>query len=153
LIDAVPDEILETLTRDALVEEVKRAVLGPRTWFQQRSPPTICRKITIPMDARRRQELELLPGGRYLVCYVVGDDDGFSKDVECWEVETNQRVWVWSRPGCSVIRAGFHFPDRENEAVVYIRFFESVFDMFVLSTHILVPFIIFSPGLWTRFCF
>ncbi|KAJ7909112.1 hypothetical protein B0H13DRAFT_2015030 [Mycena leptocephala] len=78
------------------------------------------------MDARRRQELELLPGGRYLVCYVVGDDAGFSKNVECWEVETNQRVWVWSRPGCSVIRAGFYFPDRENEAVVYILFSESV---------------------------
>jgi hypothetical protein len=141
LIDAVPDEVLETLTRDALVEEVKRAVLGPRTWSQRRGPPAIYREITIPMDARRRQ-CELLPGGRYLLCYVARDDT--ARDVECWEVYTKQRVWVWSRPGCSLVRAGFHFPDREHEAIVYILYCESIVVMSVLSTHFLDPFIILS---------
>jgi hypothetical protein len=134
VIDVIPDEVLETLTRDALIEEVKRVVLGPRTWSpRSRSPPTIHRQITVPlMDIHWRLRSELLPGGRFLMCCAAKDDTGSAPQVEFWEMHTGKRVWAWERPGCTVASAEFDLTDRGNEVVVYILFCESVF---VFSIH------------------
>ncbi|KAJ7128363.1 hypothetical protein C8R44DRAFT_732700 [Mycena epipterygia] len=97
LIDPPEDEILETLSTDELINEVKREV------------------ITL-------QELphgDFLPGGRHIVYYNRIDAGGaFCKGVECWEIRTGLRVWGWVLPDHIVHRARFDFRRGGSEAVV-----------------------------------
>ncbi|KAJ7890396.1 hypothetical protein B0H13DRAFT_2040407, partial [Mycena leptocephala] len=54
VIDAPAEETLETLSTAELVEEVRRAVVGPRTWSPASSvPPTVHRQFSIPWNVGR----------------------------------------------------------------------------------------------------
>ncbi|KAJ6566666.1 hypothetical protein B0H19DRAFT_1257860 [Mycena capillaripes] len=78
LIDAPPDR-LDELSKDALVEEVRRAVDGPRTWSPKSSvPPTLARQVVVEVDHFRCAEL--LPGGSHILCYFEHNSDDA---VEC----------------------------------------------------------------------
>ncbi|KAJ6566629.1 hypothetical protein B0H19DRAFT_1374117 [Mycena capillaripes] len=60
LIDAHPDDLAK-LSKDALVEEVRRAVNGPQTWSPKSLvPPTLARQVVVQVD--RFRFAEFLPG-------------------------------------------------------------------------------------------
>lgn len=66
MIDLAPAESLQDhSSRTDLIEEIKRVVLGPRTWSPTwSSAPEICREILMPNE--RASSVRVLPGGRYL---------------------------------------------------------------------------------------
>ncbi|KAJ7629258.1 hypothetical protein DFH06DRAFT_1226222 [Mycena polygramma] len=111
LIDALPVDV-GTLSKDALVEEVRRIVRGPRTWSPEtKIPPTILRRIDLEMDDSAFPEL--LPGGAYIVSYSAG----CRRAVDCVKVATGRRTWSWSHPDFIVNSAVFDFCGA-SEAVV-----------------------------------
>ncbi|KAJ7282407.1 hypothetical protein C8J57DRAFT_1499404 [Mycena rebaudengoi] len=71
LSDFLADEDLGELSVEALVEEVKRAVAGPRSWLpESRADPTICREINLEYASGgwdRFQRARWLPGGRHIL--------------------------------------------------------------------------------------
>ncbi|KAJ7220974.1 hypothetical protein C8J57DRAFT_1482519 [Mycena rebaudengoi] len=75
LIDLPHNRPLQDYSTAQLIEEVKRLVVGPKTWSRP-SASTVSRKISIPrstIEIGRRPELKLLPGGTYLaVIYLDG---------------------------------------------------------------------------------
>jgi hypothetical protein len=101
LSDFPADEDLSALSVEALVEEVKRAVAGPRTWFPgSQSGPTIYREAklgyaTIEDDGSRFARW--LPGGRYILFQDSGQIRNTSITfLRCWEINAarNREVWV-----------------------------------------------------------
>lgn len=71
LSDFPADEDLSTHSAEALVEEVKRAVAGPHTWFpQSQSGPTIYREVKLEYAVPGRDGSSSacwLPGGRHIL--------------------------------------------------------------------------------------
>ncbi|KAJ7899424.1 hypothetical protein B0H13DRAFT_1883885 [Mycena leptocephala] len=101
LSDFPADEDLSALSVEALVEEVKRAVAGPRTWFPgSQSGPTIYREAklgyaTIENDGSRFARW--LPGGRYILFQDSGQiQDTSITFLRCWEINAarSREVWV-----------------------------------------------------------
>ncbi|KAJ6629778.1 hypothetical protein B0H10DRAFT_1939418 [Mycena sp. CBHHK59/15] len=118
LIDSPGDEILETLSTHELINEVKRGVVGARTWSPTSSaPPSVARKITLPQEIPSSHVL--LPAGTHIVAY---DTHGgaFSRGVECWEMKTGRRVWGWAAPNYLVHQATFDIRRGGSEAVVSV---------------------------------
>ncbi|KAJ7098867.1 hypothetical protein C8R44DRAFT_988701 [Mycena epipterygia] len=118
LIDPPADEILEALSTDELVDEVKRGVVGPRTWSPTSSTlPTVDRQITV----HELPDGHVLPDGRHIVSYNRTDAGGaFYKGVECWEVKTGRRLWGWAAPNYLVYVATFDIRRGGSEAVVSV---------------------------------
>ncbi|KAJ7811301.1 hypothetical protein B0H14DRAFT_2860379 [Mycena olivaceomarginata] len=115
LVDAPPDEVLETLSKDALVDEIRRTVYGPSTWSLTSSdPPTLSRQTTISLQCPYRHA-ELLPGGKHIVFSWAG---AMGKAFQCWDVHARRQVWSWERPGQQAREAKFDFRAGESEAVV-----------------------------------
>ncbi|KAJ7240525.1 hypothetical protein C8J57DRAFT_1727079 [Mycena rebaudengoi] len=89
LFDLRHDRSLQDYTTAELIEEVKKLVIGPRTWSRRsRTPPTILRhiKISPPRSDFHLSSLELLPGGEYLVAY-------HNTRIELWHVATCVLIW------------------------------------------------------------
>ncbi|KAJ7499604.1 hypothetical protein FB451DRAFT_41436 [Mycena latifolia] len=93
LIDTPSDEILQQYTSDNLVDEVRRVVVGPKTWTDKR-PVSL-----VPESSIHRQIVlsnvptpptlilaQLLAGGRYLL--IVSETS-----TEIWETQTGRRAW------------------------------------------------------------
>ncbi|KAJ7176255.1 hypothetical protein C8R43DRAFT_556297 [Mycena crocata] len=88
LIDAPPDELLHTLSKDALIDEIKRVIVGPRTWSSNWELPTIARQLSLPLPSllgnsdhttalhQRRSSVNLLPGGRHALLYTGTSREG-----------------------------------------------------------------------------
>ncbi|KAJ7033225.1 hypothetical protein C8F04DRAFT_1104958 [Mycena alexandri] len=115
LVDAPLDEVLETLSKDALVDEVRRVVCGPRTWSLS-SPdlPTLSRQTTISLQHPYRHA-ELLPGGTHIIFSWAG---AMGEGFQCWDVHARRQVWSWERPGRQARQAKFDFRAGESEVVV-----------------------------------
>ncbi|KAJ7176359.1 hypothetical protein C8R43DRAFT_557731 [Mycena crocata] len=108
LIDVPPDEILREFSTHALIGEIRRVVVGPHTFSKtSRDPPTLARKINVPVRADRPtfDRAELLPGGKYLI--ISPEVSALASRIECWEVSSRRRVWAW--PG----RSGYFISSRE----------------------------------------
>ncbi|KAJ7171373.1 hypothetical protein C8R46DRAFT_1088255, partial [Mycena filopes] len=119
LIDAPVDEVLEQCATQTLIDRVRRIVLGPYTW-SPKSPiaPTIRRQMSIMLPSPRTR-FEFLPGGRYLVLYLMKDSD---VEVECLEISSERRVWSWARAGHQVRYAGFDLDGSGPQGVAYLVF-------------------------------
>ncbi|KAJ7609199.1 hypothetical protein DFH06DRAFT_1247481 [Mycena polygramma] len=112
LIDAPPQDTLINFSIDELIGEVKRTVVGPRTWsIHSPEAPTLLRQFTISMEpdnATLRRSLsisELLPGGRYIV--LITQDRLRHSTLECWDVATARCVWTWAVPNTMISLAKY----------------------------------------------
>ncbi|KAJ7029481.1 hypothetical protein C8F04DRAFT_1116508 [Mycena alexandri] len=115
LVDAPSDEVLETLSKNALVDEVRRVVCGPSTWsLTSLDPPMLSRQTTISLQYPYRHA-ELLPGGMHIVFSWAG---AMGEGFQCWDVHAHRQVWSWERPGRQAREAKFDFRAGESEAVV-----------------------------------
>ncbi|KAJ7064623.1 hypothetical protein C8F01DRAFT_1127498 [Mycena amicta] len=81
-------ESFEDCTTVDLVEEVRRVVVGPRSWSPtNRAPPILRRKTVYRVDPRNKYGwFSLLPGGRYFVV------DNWLQD-GIWDLSTRRFVW------------------------------------------------------------
>ncbi|KAJ7835438.1 hypothetical protein B0H14DRAFT_2796197 [Mycena olivaceomarginata] len=101
LSDFPADEDLGALSVEGLVEEVKRAVAGPRTWFpQSQSGPTIYRGAKLGYAVSGGDEsssARWLPGGRYIL-FQNGQQIGniYMTSLRCWEINAAQHREVWN---------------------------------------------------------
>ncbi|KAF8192259.1 hypothetical protein K438DRAFT_864652 [Mycena galopus ATCC 62051] len=107
LIDAAPEETLQALSKEELVDEIRRVVTGPRTWSSASSTlPTLLRQFIIPLDPlppAQDRRAELLPGGTHIILSECIDD--VARKIECWDVRTQKRVWAWERTNHNVEHA------------------------------------------------
>ncbi|KAJ7124069.1 hypothetical protein C8R43DRAFT_1240988 [Mycena crocata] len=125
IMDAPPREVLKKLSTNALIEEVRRAVVGPHTWNQASvDPPTVWRQNRVAPTAMW-DSVEILPGGRYIAFYIsvpgLSLGGGECRRIECWEIHSGLQVWSWARVGSSVSEARFHF--RGGSLVVVVLMF------------------------------
>ncbi|KAJ6566673.1 hypothetical protein B0H19DRAFT_1352348 [Mycena capillaripes] len=113
-----PSGDIDALSKDALVDEVRRVADGPRTWSAQTTtPPKLLRQITVQSDRSPGGYTELLPGCTYILRYF--EESGtLSRSVECLEVHAGRCAWTWSRPGFNVRSATFDFLAGASIAVV-----------------------------------
>ncbi|KAJ7110424.1 hypothetical protein C8R44DRAFT_260295 [Mycena epipterygia] len=95
LSDFPADEDLSAHSAEALVEEVKRAVAGPHTWFpQSQSGPTIYREVKLEYavpGGDRSSSARWLPGGRHILfqdSVRVGNIE--MTWLRCWEIDAAQ---------------------------------------------------------------
>ncbi|KAJ7624115.1 hypothetical protein DFH06DRAFT_757126 [Mycena polygramma] len=117
LIDALP-VALDTLSKDELVEEVRRVVDGPRTWaVTSKTPPRLSRLISIPVRDINFSG-KLLHGARYIMVYSTVSP--VTRGVECFETHSGRRAWSWSRPGLSLLSATFNFHVGTEKATVVL---------------------------------
>ncbi|KAJ7240522.1 hypothetical protein C8J57DRAFT_1727076 [Mycena rebaudengoi] len=91
LFDLPHDRSLQDHTTAELIEEVKKLVIGPRTWSRRRSrtPPTVLRHNDIKIPSPHSDlliGLELLPGGKYLAAI-------HDTRIELWHVTTRAVIW------------------------------------------------------------
>jgi hypothetical protein len=121
LVDPPLDTNWETLSTQALKDEVKRAILGPSTWsVASPAPPTVYRSITVSLDdVRANGDLSpiLLPGGRHIFVHIV--EQGV-RGVECRDVFSGRRLWSWVCPGRNVLYSTVDFAGRDYKATVGI---------------------------------
>ncbi|KAJ6565171.1 hypothetical protein DFH09DRAFT_1363817 [Mycena vulgaris] len=118
LVDPPLDDVLENMTTPALIDEVNRVVVGPRTWSPgSLDPPTVSRETTIPHGGMGMGG-ELLPGGRYILFYCGPWVNG--RWVECWEVYTGRRVWSYTQAGFCVWYAVFDFRGASKAVVALV---------------------------------
>jgi hypothetical protein len=116
-IDLPPNRALKAYTAE-LIEEVKKIVLGPKTWSRpSRARPVVSREHRIPASSDSPfQILRLIPGGRYLTVQIPGR-------IDLWDVAACALVWsfehdhsLWPRhvelvdDECSAICLGFDTP-------------------------------------------
>ncbi|KAJ7642454.1 hypothetical protein DFH06DRAFT_1301698 [Mycena polygramma] len=112
-----PNEALDMLTTGALIEEVRRAVHGPRTWSSRMDvPATILHKAVLRLGESRFAQL--LPGGTHILNYRGVVDGGRSRMIECLEVESGRRVWGWERAGCAIFEVAIGFRESVSDVVV-----------------------------------
>ncbi|KAJ7457510.1 hypothetical protein FB451DRAFT_1275073 [Mycena latifolia] len=98
-IDPPAEENLEKFSTTELIQQVKRAVVGPLTWSSAFPvPPTISREISISLETLQGESshVEFLPEGRHILFYKTTGE--FAGGVECWEVHSGRRVWGWASP-------------------------------------------------------
>ncbi|KAJ6536448.1 hypothetical protein DFH09DRAFT_1179015 [Mycena vulgaris] len=74
MIDLAPGEEFEKQTTQDLIDEVKRIVLGPKTWSPAWSaPPVLKRQSVLPFECESSGsgilDIRLLPGGRYFAVH------------------------------------------------------------------------------------
>ncbi|KAJ7220978.1 hypothetical protein C8J57DRAFT_1393486 [Mycena rebaudengoi] len=89
LIDLSHNRLLHDLSCTELVEEVKRFVVGPKSWSgPSEQPPVILQQTRIPhSNSQDSTDFELLPGGRYLVVR------WHPNRIELWDVTTRKLIW------------------------------------------------------------
>jgi hypothetical protein len=124
VIDAPAEETLETLSTAELVEEVRRAVVGPRTWSPASSvPPTVHRQFSIPLKKYTvTHPAELLPGGTHILRFVSESYYPRSNGIELWEVCTGKRIWEWGRVDYDVFYAATDFQAGTSKVRVAILY-------------------------------
>ncbi|KAJ6549146.1 hypothetical protein DFH09DRAFT_1169771, partial [Mycena vulgaris] len=104
-----------------LVDQVKRVVSGPRTWFPASSgPPRLLQQLTISPGnlVGRRVDTEFLPDGRHILIYK--SSDHLSRGVECWDAHLGRKVWAWSFPLRYIQCVTFDFRRSGLEALVML---------------------------------
>ncbi|KAJ7718634.1 hypothetical protein B0H16DRAFT_421597 [Mycena metata] len=92
IVHRMEGEVLHELSKDQLVEKVKRAVWGPQTWGREyRGPPIISREITLPADhdGLYHFKLTLLPGGQYLFHLRTR-----GSQLDCWSIFERKIIWT-----------------------------------------------------------
>ncbi|KAJ7240529.1 hypothetical protein C8J57DRAFT_1727082 [Mycena rebaudengoi] len=125
LFDLPHDRSLQDHTTAELIEEVKKLVIGPRTWSRRsRTPPTILRHIKISLHSDLITiGLELLPGGKYLAA--INDTC-----IELWHVATCTLIWCLS---VRWLRYNFELLDYADTALCAFAALESPGTVKVLS--------------------
>ncbi|KAJ7159934.1 hypothetical protein C8R43DRAFT_1124303 [Mycena crocata] len=115
LIDA-GEENWGNYSTNALIEEVKRAVAGPRTWTTESpSPPTVARQVVVDMDnLDKKTHPSILPGGKYILVYIMYSG---CRGVQCRELYTGRSVWEWQGQNQDVQEIKFDF-QTDSEAFV-----------------------------------
>lgn len=122
VIDAPAEETLETLSTTELVEEVRRAVVGPRTWSPASSvQPTVHRQFSIPLGYTVTLPAKLLPGGTHVLRFI-SESFALSHGIELWEVYTGKRVWKWGRVDYNVFHVATDFPAGTSKVVLAILY-------------------------------
>ncbi|KAJ7511432.1 hypothetical protein B0H11DRAFT_2269141 [Mycena galericulata] len=88
LLDLPPRDALLRFSTTQLIEEVKRAVFGPRTWAANSpSAPTVRRHIHVSTGLFPPSEPTLLSGDKHLL---VQRRNG----CEIWDIAEGRRIWV-----------------------------------------------------------
>ncbi|KAJ7232918.1 hypothetical protein C8J57DRAFT_170718 [Mycena rebaudengoi] len=118
LIDLPHDRPLHNYSTAELIEEVKRVILGPKTWSCPRhAAPIIAREFRIPRirpdDQSRLFSVQLLPGGTHLVVE-------YSSRLELWHVATSAVIWLPkdSRMFASLRRYSIELFDDQKSAIL-----------------------------------
>ncbi|KAJ7093580.1 hypothetical protein C8R44DRAFT_815373 [Mycena epipterygia] len=101
LSDFPADQDLGELSVEALVEEVRRAVAGPRTWFPEPgADPTIYREVKLgytAAEADSSRYARWLPGGRHILFQNGGQiGDIHATFLKCWATDSVPSREVWS---------------------------------------------------------
>ncbi|KAJ7166762.1 hypothetical protein C8R46DRAFT_1351042 [Mycena filopes] len=89
-IDREPGKDLIDLSKEELVDKVKRAVCGPKTWGSKHSTlAVVSRMIVLPTDAGAHEgdSAKLLQGGEYLFHQM-------QEVLHCWSVAERRIVWT-----------------------------------------------------------
>ncbi|KAJ7638152.1 hypothetical protein B0H17DRAFT_1277646 [Mycena rosella] len=126
LIDPPGNAILEALSTAELVAEVKRVVVGPRTWASTSSdPPTLRRRREFSIDPHLQSlNCHFLEDGRDIVFYQDTSSGPLPGGVECFDVYTGRRVWnsgtAAASPGHSIELATFDFCRSRSKAVIAV---------------------------------
>ncbi|KAJ7189115.1 hypothetical protein C8R46DRAFT_1056638 [Mycena filopes] len=126
LIDAPPQDILETLTKDALVDEIRRVAVGPQTWSTHSGrAPMLARDFIVPAVCVFG-EAELLPGGKHCIFLGAEVANGIGRrGVKCWDIHTGRLVWDWPRPNVLVSDVQVDYIDGGSKMAVLIRYVEA----------------------------
>ncbi|KAJ7141639.1 hypothetical protein C8R46DRAFT_1135446 [Mycena filopes] len=111
-----PGDSWDTFSSEELVEEVRCAVVGPRTW-NRGMEAAIQRQITIQHLGSGPQIAEFLHGGRYVLLKDLAPD---ASELQCWEVLPHRRLWVWYSSTHSVDHAKFNFSHGESNALILL---------------------------------
>ncbi|KAJ7851289.1 hypothetical protein B0H14DRAFT_2762093 [Mycena olivaceomarginata] len=132
LID-LPFDAVEGLSTDALKDEVKRAVAGPRTWSPiSLDRPTLLRQQTVPLQPHSRSDPSC---AAHIIAYVKQPGEGGNfrgTAIQCLDGRTGCLLWNWTRPRHTILLAKFDFRG-PSAAVVAIASFDERF-----SYHIMV---------------
>ncbi|KAJ7189120.1 hypothetical protein C8R46DRAFT_1056645 [Mycena filopes] len=126
LIDVPPPEVLDTLSKDALVDEIRRVAAGPRTWsptYSAVEPPTLTRQFTVPAVSVLA-EVELLPGGKHFILRGGQVNGPVRRRLDCWEVQTGRLVWSWSKPNVLVADAKYDYVDAGAKMAILLSCLE-----------------------------
>ncbi|KAJ7240513.1 hypothetical protein C8J57DRAFT_99951 [Mycena rebaudengoi] len=131
LFDLPLDRSLQDHTTAELIEEVKKLVIGPRTWSRRsHTPPTVLRRVKIspPYNIRPNlpTNLELLPGGKYLVAQ-------HNTRMELWHVATCKIIWCLP---VLLLRYTFELLEYADTAICAFAAFESPETVKVLSINL-----------------
>ncbi|KAF7363950.1 hypothetical protein MSAN_01053300 [Mycena sanguinolenta] len=118
LIDLSLDTIVENLSTEELKDEVKRVVVGPRTWSPTSlESPTLLRQKVIPI-----QKHAFTDGCVRSTAYIITYNEQSTSDgaggnvVQCLEAHTGRIVWSWSRLGHIVFEVKCEFRGRSAVA-------------------------------------
>ncbi|KAF7363946.1 hypothetical protein MSAN_01052900 [Mycena sanguinolenta] len=121
LIDLPLDIIVENLSTEELKDEVKRVVMGPRTWSPTSlEPPTLLRRKVIPMQKRGFTD-GCFRSTAYIITYVeqsTSDDGAGGNMIQLLETHTGRIVWSWSRLGHIVFEVQCEFRGRSAVAAL-----------------------------------
>ncbi|KAJ6566621.1 hypothetical protein B0H19DRAFT_1374114 [Mycena capillaripes] len=94
----LPSEVnSEYLSALALMDEVKRIVVGPRTWsFNSPDPPTLLRQRTISLEGNEVPDLSHPMAGQYIITCVpqsAGTNAYLDTTPHFLEVPSGRHVW------------------------------------------------------------
>lgn len=127
LID-LPFDAVEGLSTDALKDEVKRAVAGPRTWSPiSLDRPTLLRQQTVPLQPHSRSDPSC---AAHIIAYVKQPGEGGNfrgTAIQCLDGRTGRLLWNWTRPRHTILLAKFDFRGPSAAVVAIASFDEFVF--------------------------
>ncbi|KAF7340060.1 hypothetical protein MVEN_01924100 [Mycena venus] len=111
-------EEIDTLSKDALVEEVRRVVAGPQTWSPSSSlPPRIFRQINLESGCL---QAELL-GARFILLLRQPEDHSlWQRRIECFDLHSRRRVCTWTRPDFELYAVTLDSRGRVSDIVVVV---------------------------------
>ncbi|KAJ7792322.1 hypothetical protein B0H14DRAFT_170863 [Mycena olivaceomarginata] len=133
LVDLPEDALLRDLSTDQLLDEVRRVVIGPRTWASGRVSPKVLREITMHLGTHRADP-NLLPGGRHMTVRAHKMEFGANRltvGAEIWDVHRGVCLWHWERPNHSVSQIAVEFVGGEFQVVVCLVFKDLEDDWFL----------------------
>ncbi|KAJ7173200.1 hypothetical protein C8R46DRAFT_1255098 [Mycena filopes] len=106
-----PGNSWPTFSTEELINEVRRPVVGPRTW-NRGAMPSIQRHIDIPLDHDSGQTGWLTHGGRYIVFH------HRHHKFELWDVLSRSRIWALDSPTLDVSAWEIDLSARAGHAAV-----------------------------------
>ncbi|KAF7363873.1 hypothetical protein MSAN_01045300 [Mycena sanguinolenta] len=115
LIDLPLDAIVENSSTEELKDEVKRVVVGPRTWSHtSMEPPTLLRRKIVPIPETDNSAHGYFESTAYIITYVdeLNHGDAGEHQIQCLEAHTGRIVWSWARLGHVVFEAKCDFRGR-----------------------------------------